>query len=141
MLPGRPSTRAMFFRGTKSCGLLGGGSGWQGLDIGKHYGVTRGLTAGADPAVTIKSTHPRAFDRLSWCRWRARRLPSLVTAWCPVPSATGFGSARTRAAHRRDCPSPRVTASVPDRLFRDRARPGESPRRAESQRWFTIGGR
>ena len=29
----------------KSCGLLGGGSGWQALDIGKHYGVTRYLSA------------------------------------------------------------------------------------------------
>ena len=36
----------MFFRGIKSCGLLGGGSGWQGLDIGKHYGVDRELTTG-----------------------------------------------------------------------------------------------
>jgi hypothetical protein len=102
--------------------------------IPHEIGVTRGLTAGADPAVMIKSTHLRAIDGLSWCRWRARRLPSLVTAWCPVPSAIGFGSARTRAALRRDCPSPRVTASVPDRLFRDRARPRESPRRAESPR-------
>ena len=28
-----------FSAGIKSCGLLGGGSGWQALDIGKQYGV------------------------------------------------------------------------------------------------------
>ncbi len=29
----------------KSCGLLGGGSGWQALDIGKHYAVTEDRSA------------------------------------------------------------------------------------------------
>ena len=37
--PGGPSTRSMISAEIKSCGLLGGGSGWQALDIGKHYGV------------------------------------------------------------------------------------------------------
>ena len=32
-----------FSAGIKSCGLLGGGSRWQALDIGKRNGVTRYL--------------------------------------------------------------------------------------------------
>jgi hypothetical protein len=37
--PGVHRRGRCFSAGIKSCGLLGGGSGWQALDIGKHYGV------------------------------------------------------------------------------------------------------
>jgi hypothetical protein len=39
ILPGRPSTRSMFFRGNQVMRPAWGGSGWQPLDIGKHYAV------------------------------------------------------------------------------------------------------